>query len=233
MENKTNPLIIPLSIIIAGGLVALSIYFGGKNTQNVAVQPTTTNKANIVTGQVEPVTASDNIVGDINAKVVVVEYSDYECPFCKSFHKTMQQVMATYKPSEVAWVYRQFPIVQLHSRAPKESEAAFCVNELGGNKAFWQFTNRVFEVTTSNNTLDPKELPNIATFSGVDATAFNTCLSSGKYTSAVQNAVAAATKAGAQGTPYSVVLTKSGKKSSINGAEPFEQVKNTIDSLLK
>ena len=166
MENKNNPIIIPLSIILAGGLVALSIYFGGKNTQNVAVQPTNTNQANIVTGQVDPVTAADNIVGDINAKVVVVEYSDYECPFCKTFHKTMQQVMATYKPNEVAWVYRQFPIVQLHSRAPKESEAALCVNELGGNKAFWQFTNRVFEVTTSNNTLDPKELPNIATFSG-------------------------------------------------------------------
>ena len=234
MLHKENPLLVPLSIIIAGGFVAVAIFFGAKtNTQNIAAAPTANPNGAVVTGQVDPVTAKDNIVGNINAKVVVVEYSDYECPFCKSFHKTMQQVMNTYKPDQVAWVYRQFPIAQLHSKAPKESEAGLCANDLGGNKGFWDFTNRIFDVTTSNNTLDPAELPNIAQFAGLDVTAFNNCLSSGKFTKAVLDDVAAAARAGAQGTPYSVAITQSGKKLPINGAQPFDQVKSIIDSLLQ
>jgi len=227
---------VPLSIVIAGGLIAFAIYLGGKNSQqNIAVAPTNNNQQQQPqpTGNVPPVTSKDNIVGNPNAKVVIVEYSDSECPFCKSFHNTMLQVMKAYKSDEVAWVYRQFPIASLHSKAPKESEAGYCANELGGNKGFWSFTNRLFEVTNSNNSLDPNELPNIATFAGLDVNAFNSCLSSGKYTKAVQDAVTSGTSAGAQATPNSFAISKSGQKVFINGAQPFEQVKATIDSLLK
>ncbi|MFZ2049138.1 MAG: thioredoxin domain-containing protein [Minisyncoccia bacterium] len=239
MIKKDNPLIIPLSIIIAGGLIAFAIYLGGKNSQqNIAAAPSNNNQQQQQqpsgqVGQVEPVTSKDNIVGNPNAKIVIVEYSDYECPFCKSFHNTMLQVMNAYKPDEVAWVYRQFPIAQLHSKAPKESEAALCVNELGGNKAFWDFTDKLFSTTNSGNTLDESELPKLASFAGVNVNAFNSCLSSGKFTKAVQDDVTAAGAAGAQGTPFSVIITKSGNKSSIYGAQPFEQVKATIDALLK
>ena len=227
-QNTQNKLLVPLAIIVAGGLVAGAIYFGGSTPQlnsGQATSPTTEI-------DIAPVTAKDHIVGDRNADLVIVEYSDTECPFCKNFHVTMKEVTSTYG-EQVAWVYRHFPIVQLHSKAPKEAEATECANELGGNQAFWTYINRVFEITNSNDSLDPSELPKIATYAGLDVGAFNTCLSSGKYTEFIKESVAEAVKAGARGTPYSVIISKSGKKVVINGAEPFASVKIKIDALLK
>src|SRR6185295_5043808 len=83
---------------------------------------------------VKPVAAEDHIRGDLAAPVKVIEFSDFECPFCKGFHATMKQVMADYeKDGKVAWVYRHFPIDELHSKARKEAQAAECAGELGGN----------------------------------------------------------------------------------------------------
>ncbi len=111
-------------------------------------------KANPSLEKMSPVTSADHIQGDINAPVKVVEYSDLECPFCKRFHTTMQQVMKEYGKDKVAWVFRQFPLSQLHSKSPKEAEATECVAELGGNDAFWKFVDLINEVTPSNNALD-------------------------------------------------------------------------------
>lgn len=229
-ENLINKQLVPLAIIVAGGLIALAIYFGGSSTG----APATNNLANTQTDQIEvlPVTSKDHIIGSRNADLVIVEYSDTECPFCKTFHKTMHQIVNDYE-GRVAWVYRQFPIVQLHSRAPKESEATECAAELGGNQAFWDYVDKVFETTNSNNSLDPAELPKIATAIGLDEAAFNTCLSSGKYTEFVDKSVENAIKAGATGTPYSVIISKKGPEVIINGAEPIESVKSKIDALLK
>ncbi|HEY4512123.1 MAG TPA: thioredoxin domain-containing protein [Candidatus Paceibacterota bacterium] len=103
----------------------------------------------------EPVTAKDHIKGNSSAPVKIVEYSDLECPFCKRFHATMLEVMSTYgKDGKVAWVFRHFPLAQLHSKAPKEAEAAECAAELGGNDGFWKFVDKINELTPSNNKLD-------------------------------------------------------------------------------
>jgi protein-disulfide isomerase len=232
--SKDNGQLIPLSIIVAGILVAGAIYFGGSKPSTVAQGVANAQAATAeAVGVIEPVSNKDHIVGNPNAKVIVYEYSDFECPFCKTFHNTMHQIMETYKDGEVAWVYRQFPIAQLHSKAPKESEASECVTELGGNTAFWKFADKLFATTNSNNSLDAAQLPVFAQAAGVDVTAFNNCLASGKYTKVIDDAVVTAGKAGAKGTPYSVAVTKSGKKVAISGAQPFETVKATIDSLLK
>lgn len=228
-------MMVPLAIIIAGLFIAAAIYFGGSSKPiSGSLTGNDPNSTVLATGSVvAPVSDKDHLRGDPNAKVIIVEYTDFECPFCKAFHNTMQQIMSSYDPSEVALVYRQFPIVQLHSKAPKEAEASECVAELGGNSAFWKFADQIFATTGSNDTLDPAQLPILASAVGVNTEAFNTCLSSGKYTEKINDAVAAAAKAGAQGTPYSVAMTKDGKKVVINGAQPFQTVKATIDSLLK
>ena len=96
----------------------------------------------------------------------VVEFSDLECPFCKRFHATMQQTVAAYG-GQVAWVYRHFPIDQLHSKAPKEAEATECAAELGGNDKFWAYTNRLMEVTPANNGLILPNLPRLQYSSGL------------------------------------------------------------------
>jgi protein-disulfide isomerase len=89
-----------------------------------------------------PVTSADYVKGNRNGQVFLIEYSDYECPFCTRFHPTAQKVVDTY--SEAAWVYRHFPLDQLHPNARPAAEAAECVGELGGEDAFWKFTDEIF-----------------------------------------------------------------------------------------
>lgn len=228
-QNSQNSYLIPLAIIVAGGFVAAAVYFGtGSSGPTTAIN---TDNQNIEIDLV-PVTERDHIIGSRNAALVIVEYSDTECPFCKSFQNTMKEIVQTYD-GEVAWVYRHFPIAQLHTKAAKESEATECAAELGGNQAFWKYIDKIFETTSSNDSLDPSELPRIATAIGLDVTAFNTCLSSGRHAELVKKSVEEAIKAGALGTPYSVIVTKDGKKVVINGAEPIAMVKAKIDALLK
>lgn len=95
----------------------------------------------------------DHILGNPDAEIIIVEYSDAECPFCKSFHLTLHQVVDQYQ-GKVAWVYRHWPIPQLHPKAPKEAEAFECAGALGGNDMFWKYADKVLETTRSNNTLN-------------------------------------------------------------------------------
>ncbi len=228
-QNSQNSFLIPLAIIVAGGFVAAAIYFGTGSGNPTAAINTDNQNAEI---DLVPLTAKDHIIGSRDATLVIVEYSDTECPFCKTFHNTMHQVVRDYD-GKVAWVYRHFPIVQLHSKAIKEAEATECAAELGGNQAFWNYLDKLFETTNSNDSLDPSELPEIAATVGLDVGAFNTCLSSGRHTESVKKSVGEAIKAGALGTPYSVIVTEDGQKVLINGAEPIAMVKAKIDALLK
>lgn len=229
MENTQEPnkFLVPLAIVVAGAMVAGAIYFGGGNRP-------TTNDRQLTADEIKvsAVTSEDHYYGSRDAKLVIVEYSDTECPFCKVFHNTMKEVINAYG-NDVAWVYRHFPIPQLHVRAIKEAEATECAAELGGNTAFWSYLDRIFEVTNSNDSLDPAELPKIASYIGLDVSAFNTCLSSGKYEEKVTKQMEEAVKAGARGTPYSIIIAKDGTKTIINGAEPLLNVRQKIDSLLK
>lgn len=224
-QTPQNKYLIPLAIVAAGGLVAGAIYFGGSN------QPTTNNPQPTTGAEVDiaPVTEKDHIVGSRNATIVIVEYSDTECSWCKIFHNTMKEVVSTYG-NKVAWVYRHLPY---HSLAPKEAEATECANELGGNQGFWNYLDKLLETTNSNDSLDLNELPKIAAAIGLNETAFNTCLSSGKYAEFIKKSIEEAMKAGARGTPYSVIIAQDGRRVVINGAEPFESIKAKIDELLK
>ena len=100
---------------------------------------------------VRAVDASKEAVrGNAKAKISLIEYSDFECPFCKQFHNTMQQVMAAHE-KDVKWVYRQFPLDSLHQKARPEALMSECAGEQG---KFWEFTDSVFKVTPSNDGMD-------------------------------------------------------------------------------
>ncbi|MFA4936948.1 MAG: thioredoxin domain-containing protein [Patescibacteria group bacterium] len=109
---------------------------------------------------------NDYILGDSNAQVTVVEYSDLECPYCKRFHPTRQQIMAEF-PGQVRWVFRHFPL-NFHANAQKEAEAAECAGKLGGAEKYWQFVDKIFERTTSNGTgFALTDLPKLAEELGI------------------------------------------------------------------
>lgn len=226
IQNKISP---SIAIIITGVIIAGAIIFSSRLPAPAAVQPSPAAQAE-PTGDLEavaPVSAADHIRGNPDAPVKIVEYSDTECPFCKRFHTTLQQVMTEYG-DKVAWVYRHFPLDSLHPKARKEAEATECAAELGGNDKFWAYLDRLMEITPANNGLDPAELPKIAQFVGLDVTKFNECLSSGKYAQKIEEHVQNAITTGGQGTPWSIVIGKDGKKYPLSGALPYENVKQLI-----
>ncbi len=230
-------LYIPTAIVIAGLFLGGALYVASRNSgQNNLIN---TNAANTTTNALmqantlRAISADEHILGNPNAEVVIVEYSDTECPFCKPFYSTLQQIMQTYGTSgKVAWVYRHFPIKELHSRAPKEAEASECANDLGGPDAFWKYLTALYTQTQSNNTFDPANLPVIAKSVGLNVDNFNTCLSSGKFAAKVQADYDDAIKTGGQGTPHTILVTRDGGKLPIEGEKDFATLKSTIDLLL-
>lgn len=236
-NNQTiqkNTLAMPIAVVIAGALIAGSvIYSSGKAPTAGTVNQPQQQQVAAQTGDLEqmtPVTSKDHIRGDINAPVKIVEYSDTECPFCKRFHTTMKEVMDEYgKDGKVAWIYRHFPLDQLHSKARKEAVALECANEQGGNDKFWEYADRLYEVTPANNGLDMAELPKIAQYVGLDTTKFNTCLASTKYDKHIEDEVQNAQATGGNGTPWSIVVGKNGKKYPLSGAQPISAIKELID----
>jgi len=243
MNNQQQPYLIPLAIIVAGTLVAGGIFFGGTTgkTGNSAGALGAMPKPSI---ELADVSASDRILGNPNADIIIVEYSDTQCPFCKQFHNTMHQTIDTYgKDGKVAWVYRHFPIDQLHSKARKEAEASECAAEQGGNDSFWKYIDQVYKRTASNDKLDTAELPKIAKDNGLDVTAFNTCLTSGRTAARVEEQYQDAVKAGGRGTPYSIFVSNkkldkgiiefAAKANTAFGATPGNEVIVVSDDMKK
>ncbi|MEK7621958.1 MAG: thioredoxin domain-containing protein [Patescibacteria group bacterium] len=239
-ENKTENKVssasytVPGAIVIAGLIIAGAIYSQGSGSAPSAGQVAAPSiAANAKLENLKPISAADHLLGDPQAPIKIVEFSDLECPFCKTFHKTMLQVMQEYgAKGQVAWVYRHFPLDQLHSKARKEAEAAECAFKLGGNDQFWTYINKVFEITPSNNGLDLAQLPVIASSMGLDEADFIKCQNNGATASVVDAQYQDAVAAGGNGTPFPVVITPDGKKIALQGAIPFEGMKQLIDGLL-
>ncbi len=234
----------PIAIVIAGICIAAALYTRGD------VKKTPTNSKDLINGalaQPKPeftdISSVDHIRGNKDAKVVMIEYSDTECPFCKVYHQTMKKIYDEFgKDNQVAWVYRHFPIsygdTPLHRKAAKEAEATECAAELGGNEMFWKYVDAIYETTTSNDTLDPSALPQIATKVGLDTAKFTACLDSGKYADKVKASYDEALKAGAKGTPYTVIKFEKEFIPLVNengdglGALPYEVLKQIVNRLL-
>ncbi len=221
--QSENKFLIPLAVIVAGALIGGAVYFKGN-------APAPSNNGTVPGNiTIEPVTSDDHILGSPNAKVVVVTFSDIDCPFCQSFDATMRQIMDTYgKDGQVAWVYRHFPLDQLHPDARTKAESSECVAALAGNEAFWNYTNALF--VSTNETV--AGLGDIAASVGVDKAAFEACVAAGTYKKNVSDDVTDATTAGGRGTPYSVVIASDGTKTPLNGALPYAQVEETIKTFL-
>lgn len=224
----------PVAIVMAGVLIAGAILLTKSVYPKSANNPANSDSAKPQEIKIRPVDESDHILGNPGAEIVIVEYSDTECPFCKQFHKTMNTIIAEYgKDGKVAWVYRHFPIEQLHKKAQKEAEATECAAELGGKSAFWDYINRIFEITPSNDGLDSLKLVDVAVELKLDKQAFVSCLESGKFTEKVKKDYEDGIAARVLGTPHSIILTKNGDKLPLEGAQPLAAVKSIIEGLLK
>lgn len=215
--SKQSPLTVPLAIVVAGLLIAGAIFLsqsgdgapraGRSGESGAAAERAPEQTAALA---IRPVAEEDHIRGNPDADIVFVEYSDTECPFCKRFHTVMKQVIDEYgKSGKVAWVYRHFPIINLHPKAPKEAEATECAAEQGGNAKFWEYIDRLFEITPANNGLDASELPKIADDIKLSRSQFEECLASDRHARRVESDYQDGVTGGANGTPYNVLILKS------------------------
>lgn len=228
---------IPLAIIIGFGFIAASIYFGdggGSNAVSDRDEVSSDDTEELVAlDNINPITEEDHIRGNPNAPLVIVEYSDYDCAFCKSFHNTMKKVMEEYGANgQVAWVYRHFPLTSLHPSAAHLAEASECVAELGGNESFWTFSDLVFSERGTNELTNIARLPEFAEISGVDRGDFQKCLDEGSQMAKVEEDRENAVSTGGRGTPHSIIVV-GGQHFPINGAQPYDVVKQMIDGLLQ
>lgn len=219
------------AIVIAGLLIAGAILLNGSKAP-VAINEEFDPYPETELRNIRPVSNQDHILGNPNAELIIVEYSDTQCPFCKVFHTTMHKIVES-ENGKVAWVYRHYPIEQLHKKAFNESLASECAYEQGGNDTFWKYTDEVYKRTGSNDNLEESELPKIAQDLGLNIPAFEVCLSSQKYADKVNNDIIDGELAGVEGTPTSFIIKDGKVVDMIEGAQPYKNVKDKIDKLLK
>ncbi len=233
-----NTLVLATAIVLAGLLISGAVMYSlGKKSasQGEDKGAVTTQKSSQPTSSVDnvrPVTSNDHILGNPDAPIIIIEYSDTECPFCKQFHSEIHKIVSDYT-GQVAWVYRHFPLYQIHPKAIPEAEATECAAELGGNNAFWAYLDRIFEITPSNNNLNLALLPEIAKYVGLDQDAFQKCLDERRYAERVADDYNNAVESGGRATPYSIIISKDGKKDRLNGSLPYSSVKSVLDTLLQ
>lgn len=176
------------------------------------------------------VTKDDHILGASNPKVTLVEYSDFECPFCNRFHPTVKQVIEKYG-SEVALVYRHFPL-SFHPFAQKAAEASECVAKQKGSDGFWKYADFVFSEQAGGTAMSDALITDGAKEAGVNLTTFQTCLDSGEMKTKVADNQSTGGTAGISGTPGTIIVTKDGPQKLIPGALPFESVEQMLKEYL-
>lgn len=218
-------------------IVLLVLMFKGVDFSNASTAETTkTSETNQgATIKTQPTDNVDLAALDSNrvrgtGDITLIEYSDTECPFCKRFHPTMQQVLSEYD-GQVRWAYKHLPLTSLHSKAPREANATLCASEQG---KFWEYLDLLFERTPANNGLEDSELFTIADDTGLDRTKFDDCVETNKYADVVSQESKEAQSLGGQGTPFTVIVDKDGNVlAPISGALPYEQVKQALDQYLQ
>jgi len=191
-----------LMIFLAGFLVACS---GG--TGNV-----------VFTGE-----ETGNALGNENASLTIVEYSDYECPFCSRFYReTFPQLKEDYiDTGKVYYVHRNFPLTQIHANAQKSAEAAVCAEQQG---AFWEMTDNLSVQRVQGG---PAKYKQYAGELGLDMEAFSDCLDSGRAGERVRQEAQQGVAQGVRSTPSFVIDGE-----VISGAQPYDVFKQLLDSKL-
>jgi protein-disulfide isomerase len=171
--------------------------------------------------------------GDKNAKYTVVEFSEFQCPFCgRHVRDTYPQLDKEYiQPGKVKYVFLDFPLESIHKNAFKAAVAGNCAAEQG---KFWEMHDRLF---ANQQQLEPAQLTEHAKAVGLDASKFQQCLDGGKYDAEIRKDIAEGGKAGVTGTPTTVIgLTQPNGKvkilKAIRGAQQFASFKSTLDELL-
>lgn len=192
---------------------------GATTTTDGSGSPTDTN-ATTATAQLKPVSNDDHVRGPENAPITLVEFSDLQCPFCQRFHPTVQRLLQEY-PNKVRWVYRHYPLTQIHPEAQPAAEAAECAGKQG---KFWEYVDSLFN---NQQSLAASYYPELAKNLKLNVSKFSACLKDGGGKAKIAADVAEGNRIGVNGTPTSYLNGQ-----QVAGAQPYETVKAQVDALL-
>jgi protein-disulfide isomerase len=218
--------LIPGAIVFAGLVIAFSVYSIQHHTAvTQAGDPSAVRPVN---------PATDHIVGNPTAPVIFIEYADIDSEYSKQFEPVMEQVMQTYgSGGSVAWVYRDFPLIDIDATSEEDAEAAECVAAQGGAQNgttnFFKFIDALETAAPDQNQFDPKGYDPIATQLGLSVADLNNCLSARTEEKHVEADYENALAVGADGSPFTVLLVKGEKPAVISGALPYEVMTQIID----
>lgn len=220
-----------ISGIAAAAIVGLAVMANGgvslpKKTTNVAgntgtppaAQPNEPAPPSSVTVALKD---SDHIRGATDAELTIVEFSDFQCPFCSRFKPTIDRILSEYD-GKVRLVYRHFPLDSIHPQARPAAEASECASEQG---KFWEFHDKLF---AGQDNLSADFYTKTAQELGLNVGQFNKCVTDGKYRARVDEDYQSGLAAGAQGTPHTIIGT-----TPISGALPYESVKQVVEAALR
>lgn len=202
--------------------------------QQAAIAATKRNEQAKQVKDMRPVSKDkDHIYGNPEAPVSLVEYSDFECPFCKRYHPTVKKFIDK-NGGKVNWVYRHFPLQFHNPGAQKEAEATECAAEIGGNMAFWRYSDLIYERTKSNGKGFPiTNLVPLAEEIGLNGSNFQDCLDSSRMAARVKEDYEDGVKIGISGTPGTIFLNhQRGDFIVTAGALPLTNLQAALDRLL-
>ncbi len=225
-------MLIPVSILVAGLLVGTGIYFATSKKPAPAPVAKVENKSTKQSPKkVDP--ATEHIVGNANAEVFIIEYSDLECPFCKRYNNTASEklVKKYAEDGKVAFVFRNMPLSSIHPSSFSEAVATECAAKAGGNDKFFEYKKAVFSETKSDGKFPTERLPQIAAQIGLDKTAFETCLKDEAITEKVKSSFEEAISAGVRGTPTVFIQLKDGQVFPIPA--DFKTIDDSLSAYLK
>jgi protein-disulfide isomerase len=235
-KDFKNKLMIPLAIVLAGLLILGGMIYSNqlklkkefKKDLPVKEQGKKENSDKL-SQEFRLSDQTDHWFGNLEAPLTIIEYSDFQCPFCARVHATLKKIVEEFK-GKVKWVWRHFPLTQIHSQALPAALASECVAELGGNENFWLFADKVFE---QQSQMSEDLFRQIVKDLNLDLKAFDDCFNSQKYLEKIQKDAKEAINSGAQGTPFSLIVSEKGEVVPISGALPFENFKEAIEKVLK
>lgn len=230
MAGKTTPLLI-LAAIISAGLFVARVNLKTQSTSDSDTPP----ERRTITTSID----DDPVKGADTAPVTIVEFSDFECPYCKLFFKdTLPQLESQYiDMGKVKLVYRDLPLVTHEPAATSEARAANCAREQGGDEVYFRYHNNIFLTTKSGGSgLTPDQIMDIAKKMNLDEEKFESCYTSTKYADEVKADYQEAVRIGAKSTPTFVI----GKTRPdgvvegviVEGAAPFALIQSIVDPLL-
>ncbi|MBM3205053.1 hypothetical protein FJZ48_03695 [Candidatus Uhrbacteria bacterium] len=212
-------LIMVLTMMMGGGTFAAR---GNSGTIAAVTDPGTNTQppAPAAAGPVKAVNEKeDHILGNKKAKVTLIEYSDFECPFCKRYLPTVKQAVAEF-PNDVRLIYRHYPL-SFHPNAQKAAEASECAAKLGGNDAFWKMHDKIFTMAS----LSMDAYVTAAKEIGLNEQKFRSCVDSGETAGRINTDASEGTAAGVEGTPATFV-----NGTLVSGAVPYETLKAAIQA---